>query len=131
MWVRIRSIVFMVDRENNLICEETAMKNPELFDVIELLIDLPSHSLSTGDRGAICEEYDNSRYEVEFTNSDGESIALVALSIDSFVVVWRSASKTWVPISEKIQAIVSTLPEENRSKVFEFARSVHNERISV
>ena len=40
------------------------MKNPELFDVIELLIDLPSHSLSAGDRGAICEEYDNSQYEV-------------------------------------------------------------------
>ena len=40
------------------------MKNPELFDVIELPIDLPSHSLSAGDRGAICEEYDNSQYEV-------------------------------------------------------------------
>jgi hypothetical protein len=106
------------------------MKNPELFDVIELPIDLPAHNLSAGDRGAICEEYNNSHYEVEFTNSDGESIALVALSIDSFVVVWRSASKTWVPIAEKIQAIVSTLPEENLSKVFEFARSVHNERIS-
>ena len=111
--------------------EKTAMKNPELFDVIELLIDLPSHSLCAGDRGAICEEYDNSQYEVEFTNSDGESIALVVLSVDSFVVVWRSASKTWVPIAEKIQAIVSTLPEENRSKVFDFARSVHNERISI
>jgi Domain of unknown function (DUF4926) len=115
------------------------MKNPELFDVIELLIDLPSHSLSAGDsrsetlrdRGAICEEYDNSQYEIEFTNSDGESIALVALSIDTFIVVWRSASKTWVPIAEKIQAIVSALPEENLSKVFDFARSVHNERISV
>ena len=107
------------------------MKSLELFDVIELIIDLPSHSLSAGDRGAICEEYDNSQYEVEFTNSDGESIALVALSIDFFVVVWRSASKTWVPIAEKIQAIVSTLPEENRSKVFEFARSIHNEQISV
>ena len=107
------------------------MKSLELFDVIELLIDLPSHSLSAGDRGAICEEYDNSQYEVEFTNSDGESIALVALSIDFFVVVWRSASKTWVPIAEKIQAIISTLPEENRSKVFEFARSIHNEQISV
>ena len=106
------------------------MKNPELFDVIELLTDLPSHSLSAGDRGAICEEYDNSEYEVEFTNSDGESIAVVALSIDSFVVVWRSTSKTWVPIAEKIQAIISNLPEENLSKVFEFARSVHNERIS-
>ncbi len=107
------------------------MKNPELFDVIELLVDLPAHSLFAGDRGAICEEYDNSQYEVEFTNSDGDSIALVALSTDSFIVVWRSASQTWVPISEKIQAIVSTLPEENRSKVFEFTRSVHNERIFV
>jgi Domain of unknown function (DUF4926) len=114
------------------------MKNPELFDVIELLIDLPAHNLSAGDRGAICEEYNNSQYEVEFTNSDGESIALVALSLaeplgtrlDSFVVVWRSASKTWLTIAEKIQAIVSALPEENLSKVFEFARSVHNERIS-
>jgi hypothetical protein len=106
------------------------MKNPELFDVVELLIDLPAHNLSTGDRGAICEEYDNS-YEVEFTNSEGESIALVVLSLDSFVVVWRSASKTWVPIAEKIQAIVSALPEENLPRVFDFARSVHNERISV
>ena len=77
------------------------MKNPELFDIIELLIDLPADRLCAGDRGAICEEYDNSQYEVEFTNSDGESIALVALSIDSFVVVWRSASKNWVPIANK------------------------------
>ena len=96
------------------------MKNPELFDVIELPIDLPSHSLSAGDsrsetlrkRSAICEEYDNSQYEVEFTNSDGESIALVALSLaeplgtrlDCFFVVWRSAPKTWVPIAEKISS---------------------------
>jgi hypothetical protein len=115
------------------------MKKPELFDVIELLIDLPTHRLSAGDRGAICEEYNNSQYEVEFTNSEGESIlhrrgfanAMVALSIDSFVVVWGSTSKTWVPIAEKIQAIVSALPEENLPKVFDFARSVHNERISV
>jgi hypothetical protein len=107
------------------------MNNPELFDVIELLIDLPVHNLTAGDRGAICEEYDNSHYEVEFTNSDGESIALVVLSIESFVVVWRSASKTWVPVAEKIQALVSALPEENLPGIFEFARSVHNERISV
>jgi hypothetical protein len=66
-------------------------------------------------------------------------IALVVLSLaeplgtrlDSFVVVWRSASKTWVPIAEKIQALVSALPEENLPKVFDFARSIHNERISI
>lgn len=34
------------------------MKNPELFGIIELLIDLPTHSLSAGETGAIFEEYD-------------------------------------------------------------------------
>jgi hypothetical protein len=95
-----------------------------------LIILITVQTIFRIDRGAICEEYDNSQYEVEFTNSDGESIALVALSVDSFVGVWRSASKTWVPIAEKIQAIVSALPEENLSKVFKFTRSFHNERIS-
>jgi hypothetical protein len=56
---------------------------------------------------------------------------LVVLSINSFIVVWRSTSKTWVPIAEKIQALVSALPEENLLKVFDFARSIHNERISI
>jgi Domain of unknown function (DUF4926) len=101
------------------------MNNPELFDIIELLVDLPDHNLSAGDRGAICEEHGNLQYEVEFTNSDGESTALVVLSIDKFLVVWRSASKTWVPITEKIQALLSALPEENLPKIFEFALSVH------
>jgi hypothetical protein len=107
------------------------MKKPQLFDIIELLVDLPEHSLSTGDRGAICEEYDDLHYEVEFTNPDGESIAMVVLSTDSFVVVWRSASKNWVPIAEQIQALVSALTEENLPKVFDFARSIHNQQISV
>jgi Domain of unknown function (DUF4926) len=101
------------------------MNKPELFDIIELLVDLPAHNLSVGDRGAICEEHGNLQYEVEFTNSEGESIALVALSIDKFLVVWQSASKTWVPISEKIQALLAALPEENLPKIFDFALSIH------
>lgn len=115
------------------------MKNPELFDVIELLVDLPAHNLSAGDsrsetlreRGAICGKYDHFQYEVEFTNTEGESIALVVLPLNFFVVVWRSASKTWVSIAEKIQALVSAIPEENLPKIFDFARSIHNERISI
>jgi hypothetical protein len=107
------------------------MKNPELFDVTELIVDLPAHNLFAGDRGAICEKYDNLQYEVEFVNTEGETIALVVLSVNSFVVVWRSSSKIWVPIAEKIQALVSALPEENLPKVFDFARSIHNERISI
>jgi Domain of unknown function (DUF4926) len=63
------------------------MKNPELFDVIELIVDLPAHNLFVGDRGAICEKYDNLQYEVEFANLEGETIALVVLSINSFMVV--------------------------------------------
>ena len=42
---------------------------PELFDVVELLIDLPEHNLSAGVRGAIVEEYSDRHYEIEFTNN--------------------------------------------------------------
>jgi len=45
------------------------MIRPELFDVVELLIDLPEHNLQAGVRGAIVEEYANQHYEIEFTNT--------------------------------------------------------------
>lgn len=46
------------------------MTEPELFDVIELLVDLPEDNLRAGVRGAIVECYDDHNYEVEFTNQE-------------------------------------------------------------
>jgi hypothetical protein len=104
------------------------MTKPELFDVVELLVNLPDHNLQAGAQGAIVEQYSDQQYEVEFTNSAGETLALVTLPIHQFVVVWRSSSKTWVPVAEKIEALISVLPEETRLEVFDFARFVYSRR---
>jgi Domain of unknown function (DUF4926) len=73
------------------------MKSPELFDVVELLVNLPEQGLQVGAQGAIVEQYADQSFEVEFTNGEGEAIELVVLPVAQFVVVWRSASRTWVP----------------------------------
>jgi hypothetical protein len=104
------------------------MIKPELFDVVELLIDLPEHNLQAGVRGAIVEDYANQHYEIEFTNRDGETLALATLAIHQFVVVWRATTKTWVPVAEKIEALVASLSEETRLEVFDFARFIYSRR---
>jgi hypothetical protein len=70
------------------------MQNPQLFDVVELLVNLPEHGLQVGAQGAIVEQYSDQSYEVEFTNGIGETITMVVLSPEQFVVVWRSEAKT-------------------------------------
>lgn len=104
------------------------MIKPELFDVVELLVDLPEYNLQAGVRGAIVEEYAERHYEIEFTNRDGETLVLATLPADRFVVVWRATTKTWVPVADKIAALVASLPEETRLEVFDFARSIYSRR---
>jgi len=105
------------------------MNTPKLFDVVELLINLPEYNLQAGAQGAIVEHYSDQNYEIEFTNESGETVALVTLPVHQFVVVWRSASKTWVPLAEKIEALVAVLPEETRLEVFDFVRFVYGRRV--
>jgi hypothetical protein len=106
------------------------MQLPELFDVVELLVNLPEHGLQVGAQGAIVEQYADQSYEVEFTNGAGETIALVVLPLTQFVVAWRSQTKTWVPIAERFEALVATLPEETLLEVFDFARFVYSQRLA-
>ncbi|HEY9694285.1 MAG TPA: DUF4926 domain-containing protein [Oculatellaceae cyanobacterium] len=87
------------------------MNQAEIFDVIELLVDLPEHHLSAGVQGAIVDCYPDNSYEVEFTNTDGETLALLSLNSDQFIVVWKAKTKTWLSISDKIPAIINNLPE--------------------
>jgi Domain of unknown function (DUF4926) len=68
------------------------MQNPQLFDVVELLVNLPEQGLQVGVQGAIVEQYADQSYEVEFTNGLGETIATVVLLPEQFVVVWQSNS---------------------------------------
>ena len=101
------------------------MITPELFDMIELVINVPNSSLKVGDRGTIVEEYGGKAYEVEFTNSDGETTALQSLTCNQFIVVWRSATKMWVPVGDRLVAMIQFLPEENQKQVLDFARSLY------
>lgn len=105
------------------------MIKPEVFDVVELLIHLPERNLQAGAQGAIVEQYSDRQYEVEFTNAEGETLALATLPTHQFVVVWRSSSKTWVPVAEKIEALIAVLLEETRLEVFDFARFVYSRRV--
>ncbi|WP_433271629.1 DUF4926 domain-containing protein [Actinosynnema sp. CS-041913] len=55
----------------------------ELFEVVELAVDLPEDGLSAGAIGTIVDEYpDSGKYEVEFADDNGRTIALTALRSD-------------------------------------------------
>ncbi|MBE9160553.1 DUF4926 domain-containing protein [Nodosilinea sp. LEGE 06152] len=101
------------------------MMQPELLDVVELLVDLPEVELKAGDQGTILEVYDDRAYEVEFANSYGETHAMLALKPEQFVVVWQNATKSWVPLPERIAAVLQKLPEDRQHQVLMFARSLH------
>jgi len=97
------------------------MTKPELFDTVELLVDLPEQGIHQGAMGAIVHCYPDDTCEVEFANKDGETLALCTLSPAQFIVVWRAETKTWVPVAERIAALVTRLPEEAEQEVWDFA----------
>ncbi|MGC1310518.1 MAG: DUF4926 domain-containing protein [Phormidesmis sp.] len=101
------------------------MAKPELFDVVELLVNLPEHDQSIGGQGTIVECYDDHDFEVEFVNDDGETTALCTLSSEQFIVVWKSATQQWLPTAEKISEILSQLSENKQEEVFNYARSIY------
>ena len=72
------------------------MSKPELFDVIELLTDIPERNLKKGEQGAIIEDYQDGVYEIEFCNNYGETIALCPIPQSKFMVVWSSKTKSWL-----------------------------------
>lgn len=98
------------------------MTKPELFDVIELLVDLPEYNLRAGIQGAIVECYDDGKYEVEFTNPDGETLALSTLSSEQFIVIWKAKTHSWLSVSEIAASVIAHLSEERQRSVLDFAR---------
>jgi hypothetical protein len=78
----------------------------QLFDVIKLLVDLPEFNLRLGTRGAIVDCYSDGNYEVEFSDRDGETIALCTLSPNQFMVVWQAQTKRWLLVSEQLAVVV-------------------------
>jgi hypothetical protein len=102
------------------------MNKSELFDIIELLVDVPEYNLKVGTQGTIVECYEDQFYEIEFANSQGETELTCALSEKDFIVVWQAASKTWLFISNKAEILINLLSDNDQTKVLEFARSLHS-----
>jgi len=95
---------------------------PGLCDVIELAVDLPERGLRAGMQGTIVESHPGDAYEVEFNDELGETMDLLALRPDQFIVVWQAKTRTWLPISERVATLVTYLPEEAGREVLDFAR---------
>ncbi len=94
----------------------------EIFDVVELLSDIPEQGLNAGMQGTIVECHASDAYEVEFVNESGETLALLALMPEQFAVVWRARTRSWLPIPEQIAAVVADLPAAAGYEVLDFAR---------
>ncbi|WP_107667704.1 DUF4926 domain-containing protein [Cyanothece sp. BG0011] len=101
------------------------MIKPELFDIVELLINLPEAQQVIGNQGTIVECFDDGKYEVEFSNEEGETIALSTLSEKEFIVVWQAKTKTWLSVSERLNAVINNLSENKQQELLNFARFLH------
>jgi hypothetical protein len=101
------------------------MMNPELFDIVELLVNVPENNLFIGTQGAIVECHSDRDFEVEFSNSKGETVVLCTLSSNDFIIVWRSATKQWLKASEKVIAILNQLSEGQHEEILNYARFIY------
>jgi len=95
---------------------------PDIGDIIEIVTDIPEKNLRAGVRGAVVHCHDNDFYEVEFTDSNGETLDFSALHAKQFIVVWRAETRQWIPVAEQTSALVAGLSDEAARQVLNFAR---------
>lgn len=66
--------------------ERVMKKEPQLLDVVALLRDVPEERLVRGQVGTVGEVYDGA-YEVEFSDDQGKTYAMLALKPDQLLVL--------------------------------------------
>jgi hypothetical protein len=74
---------------------------PEIGDIIEIVRDVPEKALRVGMQGVVVHAHGNDFCEIEFTNSEGETLDFTALPAQAFMVVWRAETQQWLPVSEQ------------------------------
>ncbi len=62
-------------------------KKLKLLDAVALTVAVPEHGLVEGQVGTIVEVLEPSVFEVEFSDDNGETYALTALSADSLIAL--------------------------------------------
>ena len=70
-----------------------------VLDVVETNYPLAEFGLATGTRGTIGHCHDDGSYEVEFSDDNGQMVAVHALAREQFVVVWRGETGAETPFS--------------------------------
>ncbi|MFV9507772.1 MAG: DUF4926 domain-containing protein [Oscillochloridaceae bacterium umkhey_bin13] len=60
---------------------------PKLFDVVALLEAVPDHGLRRGQVGTVVEELAPHAFEVEFSDDNGRTYALLALRANQLIVL--------------------------------------------
>lgn len=73
---------------------------PVELDPVVLTVDVPEHSLKSGDVGTVVLTHDGKGYEVEFVNLQGHTLAVISLSADQV----RAVAETEVPHARSLQA---------------------------
>ena len=59
----------------------------QLLDVVALTVDLPEESLLRGQVGTVVEVFPDGQYEVEFSDDEGRTYALVALTAEQLMIL--------------------------------------------
>jgi hypothetical protein len=57
----------------------------KVLDVVALLGDLPDHGLVAGQVGTLVEKFEGEVFEVEFSDDEGQTYAMVALRADQLI----------------------------------------------
>ena len=71
--------------------DNKAMKtNLKLLDAVALTVDLPDHQLVAGQVGTIVEVLEPHIFEVEFSDDEGRSYALLAISSEMLIALHYS-----------------------------------------
>jgi hypothetical protein len=66
----------------------------QLLDVVALVHDRPSDGLVRGQVGTIVEESSAGVFEVEFSDDDGKTYAMLPLSADELIVLHTAPVRT-------------------------------------
>lgn len=59
----------------------------ELLDVVTLMEDLPEHGLYRGQVGTVIEVYTPEDFEVEFSDTKGQTYAMLALNANQLMLL--------------------------------------------
>lgn len=66
----------------------------KLLDVVALTEDVPAQSLSRGQVGTVVEELAPGVFEVEFSDNDGRTYAMLPLRAEQLMVLHYEATKS-------------------------------------